>query len=76
MTTISMPILPCELWMEIMKIEAVRQRKLWWNALSEEEQQYEEWPLDIEEHAQGLVEDLFGGQLFRGPFDLHFRLPN
>ena len=46
------PTLPKELWMHILTIKYTNERTEWWNNLSEEEQEYEEWLVEPEEMAE------------------------
>ena len=50
----ALPELGEDLWVKIFTMYWEEQRRDWWNKLSEVEQEYEEWPVDPEEMAEGM----------------------
>ena len=55
----ALPELGEDLWMKIFMMYWEEQRRDWWHSLSEVEREYEEWPVDPEEMAQGMYRSVF-----------------
>jgi hypothetical protein len=50
--------LPREIQLKIMMEEAIRARREWWYSLDEIQQEYSEWPMDDDEYAEMLLDDI------------------